>query len=207
MRRLSMVILLAALTAAPAFADPGITVDYRDGSLRVTLAGSYAGTFYQVWRSGEMVGEYDPVFAQRTLCTADCFLADHEAIPGETYFYRFELYPPEGGLVSYGPYPVTVPNTPIAASIRPNPSNGAAQLQLSIPGHRRLDSPLRVDARLIDIQGRTVRRVYAGELQRGVTSLAWDGRDDAGTPLDAGIYFLRMATPIGNSITRIVRFR
>jgi len=98
---LPLSLLLIALTTAPAFADPGITVYYHDGLLRVTLDGSYSGSYYQVWRSGELFGQYNPLAFQLTLCTGDCFLTDQEAIPGKTYYYRFDLQPPSGGIVSY----------------------------------------------------------------------------------------------------------
>lgn len=208
MRRLTFVpLMLIALAEAPASADPGVTVLYRDGSLRVTLDGSYAGNYFQIWRSGELVGQYDPLSAQFTLCTGDCFLTDDGVIPGRTYFYRFDLQPPEGGLVSYGPYAVTVPNTPIGARVWPNPSNGEARVELSVPGSSRYDAPVQAEARLADLQGRTVRMLHSGPLARGVTSLIWDGRSDSGQRLGAGIYFVRLTTPLGVSIARLVRFR
>ena len=207
MRRLLPVsFFLVALATAPAFADPGITVKYLEGLLRVTLDGSYAGTYYQVWRSGERVGQYSSLLSQFTLCTGDCFLTDQEAIPGKTYYYRFDLDAPSG-IVSYGPYAVTVPDTPIGARVWPNPSNGKVRIQLSVPGSSRRDAPLQAEAKLIDLQGRTVRLLYSGTLVRGVTSVTWDGRGDAGQQLGAGIYLLRLTTPLGASATRIVRFR
>jgi hypothetical protein len=202
-----LLIVLAALAAAPAFADPGITVHYRDDFLRVTLDGSYAGAYYRIWRSGELVGVYDPLATQLTLCTGECSLTDQKVSPGKTYYYRFEILPPQGGTLSYGPYAVTIPDTPLGVRISPNPSHGSARIELSLPGSRRYDVPLAAQARIVDVQGRTVRLLHAGILGRGVTTIAWDGRSDAGQPLGAGLYFLRLATPIGTSTTRIVRFR
>ena len=207
MRRfLPLSLLLIVLAGPPAFADPRITVSYRDGFLRVTLNGSYAGTYYQVLRSGELVGQYSPLAYELTLCTGDCFLTDQEAIPGRTYYYRFELYA-RAGLVSYGPYVVTVPDTPLGVRVRPNPSDGPARLELSVPGSSRWDAPLPAAARVIDLQGRTVRLLYSGTLVRGVTSLAWDGRDEAGRLLGAGIYFVSLTSPLWTSTARVVRFR
>ena len=208
MRRfLPLSLLLVGLAIRPALADPGINVYYHDEFLRVTLDGSYAGSYYQVWRSGELIGQYDPLAPQFTLCTGDCFLTDREVIPGRTYYYRFDLQPPGGGMVSYGPYAVTVPDTPLGARAWPNPSSGRTRIELSVPGSTRRDAPVQADARLIDLQGRTVRILYSGTLTRGVTPVAWDGRGDAGQQLGAGIYFVRLTTPLGVSMTRIVRFR
>ena len=208
MRRLmSLLSLFVALTAAPALADPGVTVTYDGGFLRVVLDGSYGGAFYQVWRSGELVGQYSPLQSQYTLCTGDCFLTDQEAIPGKTYYYRFDLQSSAGGTASYGPYAVTVPDTPLTARIFPNPSNSRARIELSVPGSSRWDAPVPAEARLLDLQGRTVRVLYTGTLTRGVTAVSWDGVDATGQPLRAGVYFVRLSTPLGSSTSRLVRFR
>ena len=202
-----LLLLIASLAATPALADPGITVSYHDELLRVTLDGSYAGSYYQVWRSVELVGQYSPLQSQYTLCTGDCFLTDEQVRPGKTYYYRFDLNAPSGQQVSYGPYAVTVPDTPLGALVTPNPSRSAVRVELSLPGSRRLDAPLAADARVLDLQGRTVRLLHTGPMSRGVTSVTWDGRTDSGRQLGAGIYFLRLSTPIGSSTTRLVRFR
>jgi hypothetical protein len=206
-RLLPLSILLVTLTTATAFADPGITVSYSGAYLRVALDGSYGGAYYQIWRSGQVAGPYGPMQSQYTLCTGDCFLTDQEAIPGKTYYYRFDLQSSAGGTVSYGPYAVTVPNTPIGARIYPNPSNSRARIELSVPGSSRWDAPVPAEARLLDLQGRTVRVLYSGTLTRGVTSVAWDGRGQTGQQLGAGVYFVRLSTPLGASTTRIIRFR
>lgn len=45
---------------------------------------------------------------------------------------------------------------------------------------------------ILDIQGRRVRSLWRGVLERQSTlRLQWDGRDDAGQPLGEGVYFLR----------------
>lgn len=206
-RTLTASLLLAALAVSPSFADPGISVYYHDELLRVTLDGSYAGTYYRIWRSGEYVGEYDPLASQYTLCTGECFLTDQEALPGRTYYYTFELMQPDGQIIWYGPYAVSVPDTPFGAAIRPNPSRGAVTIELSAPGSRRRDAPLEAQARVIDLQGRIVRTLYSGPLSRGVTAVTWDGRGDSGQQLGAGIYFVHVTTPLGTSTSRLVRVR
>lgn len=197
----------AVFAAAPALADPGITVDYRDEQLRVTLNGSYAGTYFQAWRSADPAGAYQPFASQFTLCTGDCALTDLAAAPGATYWYRFDLQTPEGATTSYGPYPVVVPDTPLDVRAWPNPAFGPISIEISLPGSRRTDAPLSAEARIVDLQGRTVRTLRTGAMARGRTTLAWDGRGDAGQVLGAGVYFARIATPIGIASTRIVRFR
>lgn len=207
MRRLLPVTLwLALLITTPASADPGIRVHYQDDLLRVTLDGSFAGAYFQVWRSGELLGAFDPLALQATLCTGDCFVTDSEVTPGKTYYYRFDLQLANGGLVSYGPYAVVVPDSPVGVNVSPNPSAGRARIDLSLPGSGRRDGAVEAQARLIDLQGRTVRVLYAGRLSRGTTSVPWDGRAEGGRALGAGIYFVRLDTPLGSSTTRLIRF-
>ncbi len=206
MRRLALLpLLVAALVSGRAAADPGVTVYYFDGLLRVTLDGWYGGSYYQVWRSGELVGVYDPIQSEFTLCTGDCFLTDLQAVPGKTYYYRFDLVTPSGARVSYGPYAVAVPDTPFGVQVWPNPSHGVSLVRLSVPGSSRWDAPVPAEAAIIDLQGRAVKRLYSGPLVRGVTPVAWDGRDDSGRQVGAGVFFVRVTTPMGTLRVRFVR--
>jgi hypothetical protein len=200
-------VLLAGLSASPVRSDPGVDVRYENFLLRVTLNGSYAGQYYQVWRSGEFLGPYQTANSQLALCTGDCFLTDLDARPGETYYYRFTMQSREGAIVEYGPYAVTVPNPPVGVRIAPNPSSDEATVVLSLPGHGRLDAPVAADARVLDLQGRTVRVLHQGTLPRGETTIRWDGRGEGGRALGAGVYFLRFQSALGNSLKRVVRIR
>ena len=208
MRRLLYPLLMSLACAAPAAAaDPEIHIVYHDEVLRVTLDGSYAGQYYRVWRSDQFLGEYDPLANQYTLCTGDCYVADAEAAPGATYYYRFELRAPGGGIVEYGPYPVTVPDTPLGLRAWPNPMRHGATIDLSLPGSRRQGTPVPARAVVLDVQGRVVRTLFDGALSRGVTSVAWDGRNETGGRVGAGLYFVRFTTPLGARTARLVRAR
>jgi flagellar hook assembly protein FlgD len=44
---------------------------------------------------------------------------------------------------------------------------------------------------LYDIQGRLVRTLAQGTFPAGVQTVTWDGGDNAGRPVGAGVYFLR----------------
>jgi FlgD Ig-like domain len=73
---------------------------------------------------------------------------------------------------------------PLMLSIRaaPNPSRG--QVTLSIETRQAGGQRLEVQ----DVAGRTVRHLQAGEYAAGLRQLAWDGRDDQGRTLPAGVY-------------------
>ena len=66
--------------------------------------------------------------------------------------------------------------------------------------------PLRARASLVlfDASGRVVRRLHEGDLPAGETPLSWDGRDDGGREVPAGVYLVRVTTPTGETSGRVV---
>jgi hypothetical protein len=197
-------LLALALTASvAAAADPGIDVHYAGGILRVSLAGSFAGAQYRVFRSDGESAVFTPLGAEETLCLGECYAVDLRADPGKTYEYRFDLYWSDGATVSYGPYTVTVPDPPLGVRLWPNPQRGAAMVELTLPGSRAAD-PVFAEACVLDARGRTVRVLQNGELYRGTTRLAWDGKDAAGRRLVPGAYFVRVSGALGTAVTRFV---
>jgi hypothetical protein len=69
--------------------------------------------------------------------------------------------------------------------------------------------PLRAPATLVlfDASGRVVRRLHEGELPAGETPFSWDGRDDFGRELPAGVYLVKVTTPAGETSGRVVLTR
>ena len=80
----------------------------------------------------------------------------------------------------------------------PNPFYKSTTLVLSL----REQGPASV--RVYDVAGRTVRTLLNSVQPAGERVLAWDGRDDSGTPLGAGVYMLRLEAG-GHRETRAVR--
>ena len=58
-----------------------------------------------------------------------------------------------------------------------------------------------------NISGRRVRRLTDGPRSAGAHAVRWDGRDDSGCPVGAGIYFLRLRAESGGAIRRVVVMR
>lgn len=75
-----------------------------------------------------------------------------------------------------------------ALSVSPNPSRGSARIawSLRVGGVARLA--------VFDVTGRAVRRLAAGPHGAGETAHTWDGRDDAGNHVPAGVYMVRVET-------------
>lgn len=206
-RRTAPALAVLLLTAGLAFADPAVHVSYRDGVPRVQIEGDYAHSTYTIQRATRAEGPFAPITRHDVLCLGTCFVEDHTALPEIEYHYRFDLVLPGGDLVSYGPYRITHSRAalqPARARVFPNPGSGPVTIELTLAGEA-AQAGLAVRASVFDAQGRRVRDLYRGTLPRGLTSLPWDGRDDAGATLGPGLYFLRFSTPIGRSVTRVLR--
>jgi hypothetical protein len=81
-------------------------------------------------------------------------------------------------------------DAPVAAgeslNIRPNPSSGGAEIGFSVPV--RTEAELRI----YDPMGRSVRVLANRPFDTGKQVVSWDGRDDKGTRLSPGVYFVEL---------------
>ena len=71
-------------------------------------------------------------------------------------------------------------------SAEPNPFNPYVSISFG------LETAGMVRLSAFDVRGRMVRRIADAYLQAGEHRLGWDGTDDSGRPLAAGIYWLRL---------------
>jgi len=83
----------------------------------------------------------------------------------------------------------------------PNPFRARTQIQFA------LASPGEAELTVHDVQGRMVRRLLASVLAAGRHRLAWDGRDDRGTRVAAGIYRARLRVNTQVHIRSVVLLR
>ncbi|HEY6866677.1 MAG TPA: choice-of-anchor D domain-containing protein [Candidatus Eisenbacteria bacterium] len=84
---------------------------------------------------------------------------------------------------------------------RPNPMGREAWFAFDLPR----PAPARLE--IFDLSGRRVALLAEGEHAAGHVQLRWDGTDDAGVPLQAGLYFARFETPGLRRVERIARLR
>ena len=70
----------------------------------------------------------------------------------------------------------------------PNPFNPATDIVFTLPraGAAKVD--------VLDMKGRVLRTVWSGDLEAGLHSFKWDGRDQAGRAVAAGSYLGRLTT-------------
>ena len=83
-------------------------------------------------------------------------------------------------------------------SAAPNPAAGDARLTFAATGDGACD------VRVYALGGRVVRALTAG-IGAGTHSVVWDGRDDRGAAVPAGLYFVRVAQGAQAAVGRIVR--
>ena len=116
--------------------------------------------------------------------------------------YAMASSPPGGHLViGFGSdnrpgYPALTPTSvpepqvavmPLHVSASPNPFGGSVSIQFG-PG-----AEAEVRVRIFSTAGRLVRDLAADRRSSGAPVVRWDGRDDDGQPLAAGIYFYRVS--------------
>jgi hypothetical protein len=96
-----------------------------------------------------------------------------------------------------------LPRSASVLSIEPNPFGGAASIRFAVPAGERRSFALRV----YDVSGRLVRVVDEGEAQPGVHVRTWNGDDDSGRPVAAGMYLVRLTAGDDSSTRKTVLLR
>jgi hypothetical protein len=80
---------------------------------------------------------------------------------------------------------------------------GANPFRAELEIRLQLSRPTRVDLQVFDLQGRSLRTIYEGDLPPGQQVLRWDGRTNDGHTLVPGVYWVRLASG-GHSLARRV---
>lgn len=84
----------------------------------------------------------------------------------------------------------------------PNPFVDAASLRFDVP------RPQTVTATVHDVTGRRIRQLASGSRAAGAAVLEWDGRDDAGRQVPAGMYYWSVRGSEGMALSgRMARVR
>ena len=116
---------------------------------------------------------------------------DNSAEAGVTYFYRLEARDRTGHPTFYGPVSATVSfSAPtFLGHSRPNPftEDHPAAIRFSLP------SAGSIRMRIVDVNGRAVRDLVDGHLEKGDHETVWDGRDARGQVAPAGIYYWELS--------------
>jgi uncharacterized membrane protein len=100
-----------------------------------------------------------------------------------------------------GVTPDQAPAADVRLAAWPNPTRGPMTLRFTLP--RAADGTLTIH----DSAGRLVRRLASGVLAAGAQEITWDGRDDKGAPVAAGIYFSHLVAGDVHDTRKLVVMR
>ena len=137
-------------------------------------------------------------------------------IPGE---YELNFFTGQGGgesldfAVGFGPIWVRDENEPTAVAaelggvpqkfslgtVYPNPFNSSAILPLFVP-----EQGGEIAVEIFNVLGQKVRNIHAGNVPAGRVTLAWDGRNDGGSVVASGVYFIQVQAPAFAAVRRLV---
>jgi hypothetical protein len=92
-----------------------------------------------------------------------------------------------------------------AASLRPTIAPNPARGESRIAFRTRTRGPLEVS--IVDVTGRTVRRLAHGTGEAGSHEVTWDGRDDAGHTVAAGVYLCTIRSGTDRQVARLAVVR
>lgn len=87
---------------------------------------------------------------------------------------------------------------PVKLQLYPNPSGGPVTVQVELVQSGRLE------VEVLDLKGRMVSGLYAGERAAGPFRLQWDVTDGNGARVAPGTYLLRIGTSNGSSTKPVV---
>jgi len=124
---------------------------------------------------------------------------DADVEMGAIYAYRLVGHLPGGESVAAGPIVVTI-DSPRRSDlvVWPNPVRDQAALRFDLP------QAGRVRVRIFDVAGRQVREVVHRDATVGRFTVHWDGRDDRGRLVAAGVYVARLESGAAKVARRVV---
>jgi hypothetical protein len=113
---------------------------------------------------------------------------------------KFRAEAPMPGIEEYGDAFV-VPSRTLLRALAPNPFAVRAKIVYQ------LSEVSRVSLRVYDAAGRLVRNLAEGKSNPGYYTVLWDGRDDAGRKVSAGVYFVKFETDQYQKVAKAVLLR
>lgn len=126
-------------------------------------------------------------------------LANAGPLGGGAYTVHGGFWHPESAVVTDAPQVAAAPTVFAAYAPTPNPFRATMSLSFDLP------APARVSLTLHAVNGRLVRRLLAEQRGPGRHQITWDGRDDHGRLLSAGVYFAQLRAGEFVATQRVLR--
>ena len=112
----------------------------------------------------------------------------------------------EGQTVSFRIRDLTeLPQARTVSSAYPNPFTNTSQITVEIAETRITGVPITLS--IYDIQGRLIRTLANGTYFPGAFAFRWDGTDETGRSLAAGVYFYRILSDDFQETRKLVKLR
>ena len=132
-------------------------------------------------------------------------------VPGTTYYWSVQSV--DGAFVGSAFAPEGSFDVPVAGvgghgvagipALRAAPNPFTRNTTLGFAAARAGDARIRV----FDVRGRLVRTLVPGRLDGAEGSIRWDGRDETGRAMPAGLYLCRLESDAGNAMRRLVKLQ
>ena len=125
--------------------------------------------------------------------------SNYPYLPWTTGFLRVAEYTPTG----VDEWTVLPPrgHAPVFNSVLPQPVNDLAEISFTLP------EEAEVTLNVYDASGRLVRNLVSSHMERGRHTIRWDGKDANGIKVSNGVYLLRLETPYGFAVKKLVVMR
>jgi len=138
------------------------------------------------------------------------FIDENEVNPGDAYWYWLEARDNSGSTTTFGPVSITIPETSVGDELltnsanilnqnHPNPFRNNTEISFSVTQTSRF-----VTLDIFNIKGQKVQQF---SIDGSRSSIKWNGRDESGKPVAAGIYFYRLQTEDFSAMKKMVLIR
>jgi len=116
-------------------------------------------------------------------------VTDRTVEPGNSYRYRVDVSDEDWRHTLFVTSEIVVPATALSLGTgEPNPFNPQTSIDYTVPE----SAPVRLA--IYDAGGRLVRMLVDGVVPPGAGSVMWNGRDDHGSAVSSGVYFVRLTS-------------
>jgi len=147
---------------------------------------------FHVYRSLSQEGPYSRLNQHLIEGTGPYHYIDSDVLSGTLYYYRIGVEDVQGQ--EHALYSISITSPPWDSRrsklcrSQPNPFKHTTTLSFE------LAVPVNAEISIYDLSGRLVRHLTREELAAGQHTTTWDGRDNHGSRVSAGVYFARMST-------------
>jgi len=186
---------LTSFTASPR-AD-GILLEWGTSN-EVAFAG------FHVQRSLQSEKGYERTTTELISAGTKYRYVDHEVDSGITYYYRLEALDRMGTREFFGPVSALIDPAeirPVLGQALPNPCSASS----TIPFAMATSGNVRV--RILDLAGREVRGLFDAVADPGEHSITWNGTNERGERVPAGIYLCQLRSRTFEATRKLVRLR